>query len=163
MDKVLYQEESYRLVGLCMKVHAELGCGFLEPVYQEAFEILLRRENVPYVREERLPIYFLGEMLKKEYYADFVCYGKIILEFKAVSQLTAVHEAQLLNYLKAANFRLGILCNFAQSSFTYRRLVNPHYQGNNELSEFNELEVAENQAFQPSQSSSTHPTHPIPS
>jgi len=136
---VIYPEESYKLVGLCMKVHGELGCGFLEPVYQEAFEILLKREKVPYAREKRLPIYFMGEMLKKEYYADFVCYDKIILEFKAVSQLTAVHEAQLLNYLKAANLQLGILCNFAQPSFTYRRLVNPHYKGNNELNEFSEL------------------------
>jgi len=129
MAEILFAEESYKLVGLCMKVHGELGCGFLEPVYQEAFEMLLKREKVPYVREKLLPIYFLGEKLKKEYYADFVCYDKIIVEFKAVSQLTDVHEAQVLNYLKAANLQLGLLCNFAQPSFAYRRFINPHYTG----------------------------------
>jgi len=107
-----------------MKVHRELGCGFLEPVYQEAFEILLSEEGIPYRREALLPIYFMGKKLNKEYYADFVCYDKIILEFKAVSELMPVHEAQLMNYLNASKLRLGLLCNFAQESFVYRRLVN---------------------------------------
>lgn len=123
-ENVIYAEESYRLVGLCMKVHGELGCGFLEPVYQEAFEVLLKREGIPYAREKVMPIYFMGEKLKKEYYADFVCYDRIILEFKAVSALTSAHEAQLLNYLKASKLKLGLLCNFAQPSFAYRRIAN---------------------------------------
>jgi len=122
-DKFLYSDETFKLIGLCMQVHRELGCGFLEPVYQEAFEILLKREQIPYEREKLLPIYFLGERLQKEYYADFVCYGKVILEFKAVSALTAAHEAQLMNYMKAAGIEVGLLCNFAQTSFTYRRFV----------------------------------------
>lgn len=106
-----------------MKVHRELGCGFLEPVYQEAFELLLKAVGISYQREKLLPIYFMGQKLNKEYYADFVCYDKIILEFKAVSALTAVHEAQLMNYLKASKMKVGLLCNFAESSFVYRRLV----------------------------------------
>ena len=121
---LIYSDETYKLIGLCMKVHRELGCGFLEPVYQEAFELLLKAEGIPYQREKLLPIYFLGQKLNKEYYADFVCYDEIILEFKAVSSLTSVHEAQLMNYLKASHMKLGLLCNFAQPSFAYRRLVN---------------------------------------
>ena len=123
-EKLLYSDETYKLIGLCMKVHRELGCGFLEPVYQEAFEMLLKAEGVPYQRERLLPIYFMGQKLTKEYFADFVCYDKIILEFKAVSSLTAAHEAQLMNYLKASKMRMGLLCNFAETSFVYRRFVN---------------------------------------
>lgn len=122
MDLV-YPEEAYQLVGLAMQVHRELGCGFLEPVYQEAFEILLLKNAVPYEREKMLPIYFMGEKLKKEYFADFVCFDKIIVEFKAVSELTAVHEAQVMNYLKATQFRLGLLFNFGQTSLAHRRIV----------------------------------------
>ena len=123
-EELLYSDETYKLIGLCMKVHRELGCGFLEPVYQEAFEMLLKAEGVPYQRERLLPIYFMGQKLTKEYFADFVCYDKIILEFKAVSSLTAAHEAQLMNYLKASKMRMGLLCNFAEASFVYRRFVN---------------------------------------
>lgn len=123
-DGLIYSDETYKLIGLCMKVHRELGCGFLEPVYQEAFEMLLKDEGIHYQREKLLPIYFLGRKLNKEYYADFVCYDKIVLEFKAVSSLTPVHEAQLMNYLKASKMKLGLLCNFAESSFVYRRLIN---------------------------------------
>lgn len=123
-EGLIYSEETYKLIGLCMKVHRELGCGFLEPVYQEAFEMLLKAEGVPYRRKCLLPIYFMGQKLNKEYYADFVCYDKIILEFKAVSELTSVHEAQLMNYLKASKMTVGLLCNFAQPSFVYRRIVN---------------------------------------
>ena len=122
--ELIYSEETYQLVGLAMQVHRELGCGFLEPVYQEAFEILLKKSGVPYEREKLLPIYFMGERLKKEYYADFVCYGKIIVEFKAVSELTAVHDAQVMNYLKATRFKLGLLFNFGQNSLVHRRFAN---------------------------------------
>ena len=123
-EKLIYSDETYKLIGLCMKVHRELGCGFLEPVYQEAYEMILKAEGVPYQREKSLPIYFMGQKLTKEYFADFVCYDKIILEFKAVSSLTAAHEAQLMNYLKASKMRMGLLCNFAETSFVYRRFVN---------------------------------------
>ena len=122
--ELIYSEETYRLIGLAMQVHRELGCGFLEPVYQEAFEMLLKINGVPYEREKLLPIYFMGERLKKEYYADFVCYGKIIVEFKAVSELSAVHDAQVMNYLKATRFKLGLLFNFGQNSLVHRRFAN---------------------------------------
>lgn len=120
---LIYPEEAYKIVGAAMQVHRELGCGFLEPVYQEALEILLKKEGITYEREKRLPIYFMGELLNKEYFADFVCFGKIIVELKAVSQLTPVHEAQVLNYLKASGCKLGLLLNFGQASLVHRRIV----------------------------------------
>lgn len=124
MGEIVYADESYKLVGLGMMVHRELGDGFLEPVYQEAFEVALKRENVQFVREAPLRIKFLGQYLKKEYFADFVCFGKIIVELKALSALNSSHEAQVMNYLKATGFKLGLLFNFGASSFQYRRLVN---------------------------------------
>ena len=123
MGELLYGDESYKLVGLGMEVHRELGHGFLEAVYQEAFEILLKRDGVPYAREKPIKIKFYDQYLKKEYFADFLCYDKIILEFKAVSELNSSHEAQVLNYLKATGCRLGLLFNFGQLHFTYRRLA----------------------------------------
>ena len=123
MGEILYKDESYKLVGLGMEAHRELGHGFLEAVYQEAYEILLKRDGIPYAREKPIKIKFYDQYLKKEYFADFLCYDKIILEFKAVSELNTSHEAQVLNYLKATGCRLGLLFNFGQPSFTYRRLA----------------------------------------
>ena len=121
---ILFKNESYRLIGLAMEVHRELGNGFLEAVYQEAFEILLKREGIPYAREKVLPIYFEGQKLTKEYIADFVCYDSIIVEMKAVSQLGPSHDAQVMNYLKATKFKLGLLVNFGQPSLVHHRIVN---------------------------------------
>lgn len=123
MATLLYAEESYRLIGLGMETHRELGCGFLEAVYQEAFEILLRQNGILHEREKQLDIYFKGQKLKKKYAADFVCFGRIIIELKAVSELTGSHEAQVMNYLKATGFKLGLLFNFGQRSFVHRRIV----------------------------------------
>jgi GxxExxY protein len=123
MSEIVYEEESYKIIGACLEVHKELGCGFLEPVYQEALEIEFRSQNIPYEREKELKIYFKGIELQKKYIADFVCSNKIILEIKALSHLTTEHESQVLNYLKATNFKLGILINFGQVSLKYKRLV----------------------------------------
>lgn len=122
--QLIYAEEAYRLVGAAMQVHRELGCGFLEPVYQEAFQLVLQDARIPFEREKLLPIHFMGRKLQKEYFADFVCFGKIIVEFKAVATLTSVHEAQVMNYLKATRFKLGLLFNFGGLSLVHKRLVN---------------------------------------
>ena len=121
---LIYKEESYRIIGACMKVHQELGYGFLEPVYQEGVAIQFQQEEIPYEREKELLIYFKGIELEKKYVADFIVFGKIILELKALSKLTTDHEAQVLNYLKATKFRLGLLVNFGQPKLVYKRLVN---------------------------------------
>jgi len=124
MRELIYPKESYDLVGLAMGVHRELGAGFLEPVYQEAFEIVLKEKGVPYKRECRLPIFFHGRELGKEYFADFVCFDAIIVEFKAVSALLHIHEMQVMNYLKATRYKLGLLFNFGQESLVCRRILN---------------------------------------
>jgi len=106
-----------------MNLHNELGAGFLEGVYQEAFELELQKQKIPYEREVLLNIYYNGHKLKKHYLADFVCYDKIIVELKALGGLTSEHEAQVLNYLKASGFRLGLLLNFGSKSLQYKRLI----------------------------------------
>lgn len=120
---MIYKEEAYKIVGAAMKVHSQLGCGFLEQVYQEAFEIELKKQNIPFSREAQLSINYDGIELNKKYIADFICYNKIIVELKAVSELTNIHEAQIFNYLKATGFKLGLLINFGDSSLEYKRLV----------------------------------------
>ena len=107
-----------------MKVHRTLGSGFLEAVYQEALEIEFNRLNIPYEREKELSITYNGLELKQTYKADFLCYNKIIVELKAVTCLDNVHRAQTINYLKATNFKLGLLINFGDTEeLIWERIV----------------------------------------
>ena len=106
-----------------MEVHKELGPGFLEAVYQEALEIEFQKQGIPYEREKLLTIYYKGIKLKKRYSADFVCYDKIIVELKALSELLSKDEAQVLNYLKTTKHKLGLLFNFGSKSLQHKRLV----------------------------------------
>jgi GxxExxY protein len=109
---VIYKEESYKIVGAAFNVYNGLGPGFLEAVYQEALEIEFQRRNIPYEREKELKIQYNGVELKQTYKADFVCYDKIIVELKAVSELEDAHRAQVYNYLHATGLKLGLLLNF---------------------------------------------------
>ena len=122
-NNLIYKDESYKIIGACMEVHTTLGCGFLEPVYQEALEIELGKRKIPFVREEILNIFYKDILLKKEYVADFICYDKIIVEAKAINQLQSEHIAQILNYLKITEFKLGLLVNFGTTSLQYKRVV----------------------------------------
>ena len=99
--ELIYKHEVYQINGAAMEVHRELGCGFLEAVYQEALELEFQFRNIPYRREPQLDIYYKDWLLEKQYKADFICYDKIIVEIKALSGLTSEHDSQLLNYLKA--------------------------------------------------------------
>ena len=120
---LIYKEESYKVIGVAMEVHKELGYGFLEAVYQEALEIEFQKQGIPYEREKLLTISYKDIKLKKRYSADFVCYDKIIVELKALSDLTTQNEAQVLNYLKTTKCKLGLLINFGSKSLQYKRLV----------------------------------------
>jgi len=120
---LIYKEESYKIIGAAMEVHKELGPGFLEAVYQEALEIEFQKQGIPYEREKLLTIYYKGIKLKKRYSADFVCYDKIIVELKALSELLSKDEAQVLNYLKTTKHKLGLLFNFGSKSLQHKRLV----------------------------------------
>lgn len=122
-QRVLFKEECFQIIGACMSVHSELGCGFLEAVYQEALEIELKKKSIPDNREEKLNIYYKDHLLHKQYIADFICYDEIILELKAVKQMEDIHHAQILNYLKATNKKLGLLINFGANSLQYKRFV----------------------------------------
>lgn len=120
----LYKNESYAIRGAIIEVHKELGCGFLERVYQEALECEFRLRNIPYEREKNLQITYKGNPLGEPYRADFVCYGEIIVELKATKELESVHEAQILNYLKATKMKLGFLVNFGEQMANIKRFVN---------------------------------------
>ena len=109
-----------------MKVHKILGSGFLESVYQEALEKEFVKDDIEYCRHKKLNINFNGVKLKKYFIADFVCYNKIIIELKASSFIHKDNESQLLNYLKATNYEVGLLINFGQRSLTWKRLINSH-------------------------------------
>lgn len=106
-----------------MTVHNTLGNGFLEEVYQEALEIEFKEQKIPYEREKNINILYRNVPLKKFYKADFLCYGEIIVELKAQSELTSNHRAQVLNYLKATHKKLGLLINFGEKSLKYERLI----------------------------------------
>ena len=112
---IIYKEESYKVVGAAYKVYNALGHGFLEAVYQEAFEIEFQRQGIPYEREKELKIQYDGVELKQTYKADFVCFGKIIVELKAVNALDDAHRSQVYNYLHATGYKLGLLLNFGNS------------------------------------------------
>ena len=123
-SKIIYKDESYAIIGACMKVHRALGPGFLEAVYEEVVEKEFIVQNIPYKRQVKLDLYYEGVQLKKHYRADFVCYDSIIVELKAVTQIPSVFYAQLQNYLKCTNMELGMLINFGTPSLTYKRIVN---------------------------------------
>ncbi len=128
INQRILSDESYGIIGACMAVHRELGPGFLEAVYQEALAIELEERKIPYSREQPVAVRYKGEVLKKGYLADFICYDEIIVELKAIARLESVHEAQLINYLKATNLQIGLLVNFGQSSLQQKRVLNKNYQ-----------------------------------
>ena len=111
-EKIFFKEESYNINGAAVEVHRVLGPGFLEAVYQEAMELELTERDIPFQSQERLEIEYKGKKLSKEFIPDLICYQQIIVELKALDSLGGVEEAQLLNYLKATGFRLGLLVNF---------------------------------------------------
>ena len=120
---IIYKEESYQIVGAAFKVYNTLGAGFLEAVYQEALEIEFKRQGIPYEREKELKIQYDGIELEQTYKADFVCYGKIIVELKAVSELDDAHRSQVYNYLHATGYKLGLLLNFGYADELERERI----------------------------------------
>ena len=106
------KEQSYAINGAAMNVYNALGHGFLEAVYQEALELEFIKRGIPYEREKELKIFYEGKELRQTYKTDFVCYGDIIVELKAVAHLDDSHRSQVFNYLKATGFKLGLLYNF---------------------------------------------------
>lgn len=121
---ILYPEESYAVIGACFEVYNEMGCGFLEAVYQECLAIEFESRGIPYVSMPILQLEYRGRILQQTYTPDFICYDKIIIEIKAVSELADEHRAQIMNYLKATNKELGLLVNFGHHpQLEYQRII----------------------------------------
>ena len=110
-NDILYKEESYKIVGACFEVYREKGCGFLESVYQECLEVEFRLQGIPFDPKKLLALEYKGCPLRSTYQPDFICYEKIVLELKAVTELADEHRAQIQNYLKATGMKLGLLVN----------------------------------------------------
>ncbi|MEA3358918.1 MAG: GxxExxY protein [Thermodesulfobacteriota bacterium] len=122
-DRDKRDPETYAIIGAAMAVHSDLGHGFLEAVYQEAFELELQTRSVPYEREKELPIYYREQKLRTFYKADFVCFDSVIVELKALLSLSGKEESQVLNYLKASGLNKALLVNFGVSRLQYKRFV----------------------------------------
>jgi|ERR1043166_240743 GxxExxY protein len=112
MNELVYKDECYRIVGACFEVYKEKGCGFLEAVYQECLEMEFQMQGILFVPKPPLALSYKGRPLVQKYSPDFICLDKIIVELKAVSALADEHRAQVLNYLNATGFKLGLLVNF---------------------------------------------------
>ena len=124
MPELVLKDEVYQIVGAAMEVYYTLGRGFLEPIYQEALEIELSKRNIPFEAQKLLQVEYKGLRLDKEYRADFICFGQIIIEVKACEGLTGRDVGQLINYMKATHMHVGLLINFcSQAKLEWKRYV----------------------------------------
>ena len=117
---LIYPSESKQILGIAMQLHREMGCGFKEKVYQDAFEVLLKENQINYEREKHIDLIFHGVKLEHDYYYDFLIENKIGVELKAVYEITGEFEAQIINYLHVSNHKLGLLLNFGTTSLEYK-------------------------------------------
>jgi GxxExxY protein len=111
-EEIIFKDECYAIQGAVFEVYREMGCGFLETVYQECLEKELRRRDIPFLSQPELKLIYKGEQLQQTYKPDLICYDKIILELKAVKEIMPEHKAQVINYLKSTGMKLGLLINF---------------------------------------------------
>ena len=116
-------ERTYKIIGAALEVHKVLGCGFLEAVYQEALNREFSAQEISCKSQPTIQISYKGQPLDKTYQPDFVCFNEVIVEIKAISGLSGIEEAQLINYLKATGLKVGLLLNFGSKSLEHKRLV----------------------------------------
>jgi len=114
---------TYSIIGAAMEVHRQLGCGFLEPVYQEALALEFTNQDIPFTKETKLPLTYKGHPLDTSYCADFICFKSVVVELKALARMSGTEEAQVINYLKATGHEVGLLLNFGARSLEHRRFV----------------------------------------
>lgn len=124
--ELIFGDEVYAIVGAAMEVSNVLGCGFLEAVYQEALEMELGERLIPFVRQVEIGIIYKGKELAKKYVPDLICFGQVIVEIKALKQLSSIEDAQLLNYLKATGKPVGVLLNFGSPKLEWKRMALTH-------------------------------------
>lgn len=125
VTKDLRDPQTYLIIGAAMEVHRSLGYGFLEPVYQAALEVELTTRGIPFTREVDLPVHYKDWPLGVKYRADFVCFGEVLVELKAIERLTSREQSQLINYLSASRIPRGMLLNFGGKTLQYQRFVGP--------------------------------------
>lgn len=123
MTDILYKDESYKIIGVCIDVYNTLGRGFSEIVYKDALEYEFKRKSIPYLRERGYDIAYKDVILEHKYYADFVIYDKIILEIKSAASIIDGFIKQTLNYMSVAKFKLGLIVNFGEDSLIYKRVL----------------------------------------
>lgn len=117
------QNETYKIIGICMEVHNNLGKGFSEIVYKDALEVEFRNENIFFEREKEYLVNYKGIILPHKFYADFVVFGNVILEIKSVSKIADEHIAQAINYLKVSQNKIALVVNFNEDKLNYKRLI----------------------------------------
>ena len=123
MSELIYKEESYAIIGLCMEVHNQLGHGFSEIVYKDALQYEFTENGIAYEREKEYLVYYKGILLQHKFYADFVVFDKIILEVKCTTSIADEHISQTINYLKVSANKLGLIVNFARGKMEHKRII----------------------------------------
>lgn len=121
-------EQTHAIIGAAMEVHRELGPGFVEQIYQDSLEIEFHSRGIPFNREQALPVHYKGKLLKSSGRVDFLCYEDVLVELKALDQLTARETQQVINYLKASKFKRCLLLNFGAPRLEFKRYVGPSAQ-----------------------------------
>lgn len=121
---LLYEKESKEIMRIAMQLHRELGCGFKEKVYQDAFEVLLKENNIPYEREKHIALTYHGVTLEHDFFYDFLLWDKIGVELKTYSEILGEFESQIINYLHVSNHALGVILNFGALSLEYKWFPN---------------------------------------
>jgi GxxExxY protein len=130
MPELIYKDESYKIIGACFEVYKQKGCAFLEPIYQECLAIEFRLQQIPFIEQPKVQVDYKGQLLDQYFNLDFVCFDKIIVELKAVSNLINEHRGQTVNYLHATKFELALLINFGHyPKLEYERFVNQRVNG----------------------------------
>ena len=123
MSELIYMDECYDIVGLCMEVHNNLGPGFLEVVYKDALEYEFSQNGISFERERKYTVRYKDTILRHHFFADFVVFGKIILEVKAINTIRNEFFAYAINYLKISGNKLAIIVNFGEEKLNYKRIV----------------------------------------
>jgi GxxExxY protein len=125
MDEIVYKEESYKIIGACFEVYKQKGCGFTEAVYQECLAIEFELQNISFIAQPKIELEYKGRTLSQFFVPDFICYEKIIVEIKSLSDLIEINKAQTLNYLNATKYELALLVNFGHfPKLEYKRIAN---------------------------------------
>lgn len=124
MTKLVFEDETYKILGACIQVHKKLGCGFTAPIYREALAKELTAANIPFEQKKKLPVFYEGAPLEDCFEADFVCYDTMILEIKSLGAIPQTLKQQVLQFLKATQLQIGYLVNFGEQQLTWKRYIN---------------------------------------